>query len=132
MELPFIYIYIYININSLEATPEKPAPIDWEGYKSKVNATDYVDFLKKQYDALKFEYPADSLSSSISSMEKDALASAATQATAADAKAKTLAGQLASVHAEKSLDSVTVKDFLADKPEWKKEFDTELSQHKYD
>lgn len=56
---------------SLEATPEKPAPVNWDGYKAKVTSTSYVDYLKTQYDALKFEYPADTLSADIAKKEKE-------------------------------------------------------------
>jgi len=33
---------------SLANTSEKPASVDWAGYKNKINSATYVDYLQKQ------------------------------------------------------------------------------------
>eukprot|EP00053_Salpingoeca_punica_P001841 m.35135 g.35135 ORF g.35135 m.35135 type:complete len:157 (-) comp11249_c0_seq1:194-664(-) len=122
------YVAVQTSLSKLSAEPQ---PIDWQWYKSQIKAPEYVDSLKAEYEALQFTYPEDKISAAINANEKEAADKSAKLLAEVDQKIASLKAQLAAVKAERPLEEVTVNEFLADKPEWRKEFDKETEKNNY-
>eukprot|EP00730_Choanoeca_flexa_P008600 TRINITY_DN12510_c3_g1_i6.p1 TRINITY_DN12510_c3_g1~~TRINITY_DN12510_c3_g1_i6.p1 ORF type:complete len:158 (+),score=52.44 TRINITY_DN12510_c3_g1_i6:2-475(+) len=116
---------------ALSDTSAEPSAIDWAHHKSVINAPGFVDTIKAEFDAIKIEYPADTLSSQIDQEQKAAEAAAKNVIASAESRIAELEAQLAAIRAEKPLDEVTVDEYLADKPEWQRQFKAEIAEHKY-
>eukprot|EP00045_Choanoeca_perplexa_P022286 m.8973 g.8973 ORF g.8973 m.8973 type:complete len:158 (-) comp9333_c0_seq1:163-636(-) len=115
----------------LNKTAAEAAPVDWAHYKSVISAPGYVDTIQSTFDGIKIEYPADKLSSTLAEQQKAAEAEAKQVAANAEKRIAELESQLNAIRAEKPLDEVTVDEYLADKPEWQREFKSEIAEHKY-
>merc|ERR1712168_635408 len=102
--------------SSLQSLPEKPA---------------LVARFQEAYAAVSVPVPVDTESEAIAAQEQEIEAEVLAAIENSNAKVAELEGELATIKAMKPFEEMTIEEYLADKPELKKEIDDEIAAHNW-
>ena len=109
------------------ALPEKPKPIDWEFYKSKVPVPGMVDEFKKSYESLNIPYPPDTVSSQLDALEKEIKEDVQKFKAESDARIEEYKKKLAYIASLIPFDQMTMEDFRDTLPRSRSLYSLDLS-----
>lgn len=114
---------------SLSALSERPEPIDWAYYRRNISLPNLVDSFEQQFEAVSIPYPKDTVSAGLDMKQKEVEVEA--QAVIAQSKARIveLQKELDEVNAQKPFEDMTIDEYLEDKPEIKKQADSDMRNH---
>eukprot|EP00121_Abeoforma_whisleri_P007659 Awhi_evm1s6998 len=115
---------------TLNSLPEKPVAIDFASYSGKINPA-VISATQKSYQSLVYPRTPDTFSSELAALKKKQLEVAEAEIKAADVEIARLNGELAKIHARKPLEELTIEDVLADKPEWEREINDDIKNHRW-
>merc|ERR1712180_89129 len=117
--------------SSLQSLPEKPAPVNWDYYTANVANQALVARFQEAYAAVSVPVPVDTESEAIAAQEQEIEAEVLAAIENSKAKVAELEGELATIKAMKPFEEMTIEEYLADKPELKKEIDDEIAAHNW-
>lgn len=109
--------------------PDKSEPIDWDLYRKNISKAGLVDSFQKQFDAVKIPYPKDTKSAEIAKKEQEFEVLAQKEIAEAKKRIQNLQDQLAKLKSEKPYEEMTVDEYLADKPELRRQIDNDIKNH---
>ena len=115
----------------LESLSAKPDPINWAFYKQHISKPGLVEAFEKSFSAVKVPYPEDTKSAAITEEEKDFDKKCADVIQETNANIANLKEELAQLKALKPFEEMTSDDYLADKPELRKQLDDEFKNFIY-
>ncbi|XP_046855551.1 ATP synthase subunit d, mitochondrial-like [Xenia sp. Carnegie-2017] len=115
----------------LETFTEKPEPIDWEFYKQHVAKPGFVEAFEKAFSAVKVPYPQDTKSAAIKKDEIGYENSCIEVMKETNKNIANLKEELAQLKALKPFEEMTSDEYLADKPDLKKQLDEDFKNFIY-
>jgi len=113
---------------SLNISPEKPTPINWDHYSTAVKNKALFDKMKTHYAKVTVPYPEDVESQSIIAKEKAIEAEIAQAINLTKETVTKLQAEINKVKAQKPFEEMTTEEYMAEYPELKREADREMSE----
>ena len=110
---------------SLAAYSEKPETIDWNFYKRNISLPGFVDSFQKQFEALKIPLPKDTASAAIEEQKKKNEVDALKVIEETKASVIVLEKELAAIKSQKPFEEMTIDEYLADKPDLRRQIDAD-------
>ncbi|CAB4002843.1 ATP synthase subunit d, mitochondrial [Paramuricea clavata] len=121
-------IFFTVRLESLSAQPDA---IDWAFYKQHVSKPGLVDAFEKSFAAVKVPYPEDTSSAAILQEEKEFDKKCVEVMQETNTNIANLKEELAQLKALKPFEEMTSDEYLADKPDLRKQLDDEFKSFIY-